>query len=152
MYTWFDCKVLYDKMMDNGLTKKQPESYLVDAINITEAESRITEEMRPYIHGEFEVTDIRKAKYAEIFDRDTLEDGRWYKIKLVYTIIDEKKQKEKKTSNVVLVKAFDVKQALANLEEGMKGSVIDYTVASIVESSYIDVFRYVQPSEKPQQI
>ena len=55
MYTWFDCKVVYEKTMDNGLLKKVPESYLVDAFNIAEAEKRIAEELKPYIRGECKV-------------------------------------------------------------------------------------------------
>ncbi len=150
MYTWFDCKVVYEKMMDNGLLKKVPESYMVDAFNITEAERRITEELKPFIRGEFEVTDIRKAKIAEVLDKEVLEEGFWYKLKLTYIVIDEKKGKEKKTSNFVLTKAHDVKQAIANLEENMKGSVMDYTITAITETAYMDVFRYVQPGTKAE--
>lgn len=150
MYTWFDCKVVYEKMMDNGLMKKVPESYMVDAFNITEAERRITEELKPFIRGEFEVTDIRKAKIAEVLDKEVLEDGFWYKLKLTYIVIDEKKGKEKKTSNFVLTKAHDVKQAIANLEENMKGSVMDYTITAITETAYMDVFRYVQTDTKKE--
>lgn len=148
MYTWFDCKVVYDKMMDNGLLKKVSESYMVDAFNITEAEKRIIEELRPFMRGEFEVTDVRKAKIAEVIDKNTLEDGFWYKLKLTYIVIDEKKGKEKKTSNFVLTKAHDVKHAIANLEESMKGSVMDYTITAIMETAYMDVFHYVQATNK----
>ncbi len=144
MYTWFDCKVVYEKTMDNGLLKKVPESYLVDAFNIAEAEKRIAEELKPYIRGEFEVTDIRKAKIAEIFDHNEVEEAYWYKAKLVYITIDEKKGKEKKVSSFIIVKAGSLKQALAVLEEGMKGYVMDYVVASIAETSYMDVFHYAK--------
>lgn len=64
---WFECKVRYEKTMENGLQKKVTEQYVVDALSFSEAEKRITEEMSAYISGEFEVTDVKKAQYKEVF-------------------------------------------------------------------------------------
>lgn len=61
MHNWFECKVSYMKMMENGMQKKVTEPYLVDALSFTEAEARIIEEIRPFITGEFTVTDIKRA-------------------------------------------------------------------------------------------
>lgn len=63
---WFECKVRYDQTQENGQTKAVTEQYVVDALSFAEAEKRITEEMTPYISGEFEVTDVKKAAYKEI--------------------------------------------------------------------------------------
>ncbi len=140
MNTWFDCKVAYEKTLENGMLKKIAESYLVNAFNIVEVEKKIVENLKPYIRGEFEVTDIRKAKIAELYYENTYEDALWYKLKLVFITIDENKGKERKTNNFVIIKAKDIKQALNILEDKMKGSVMDYTIASIVETTYCDVF------------
>ena len=51
MALWFECKVRYDKMQENGTVKKVNEPYLVDALTFTEAEARIMEEMKPFISG-----------------------------------------------------------------------------------------------------
>ncbi len=51
MHNWFECKVSYEKMMENGMQKKVTEPYLVDALSFTEAEARIIEEIRPFIRG-----------------------------------------------------------------------------------------------------
>ena len=53
MTNWFECKVSYEKMLENGTQKKVTEPYLVDALSFTEAEARIIEEIRPFITGEF---------------------------------------------------------------------------------------------------
>ena len=58
MHTWFECKIRYEKVMENGMQKKVTEPYLVDALSFTEAEARIIEEMTPFISGEFTVSDI----------------------------------------------------------------------------------------------
>ncbi|MDH8700845.1 hypothetical protein M2138_000179 [Dysgonomonadaceae bacterium PH5-43] len=64
---WFECKISYEKIMENGVQRKVTEPYLVDALSHAEAEARIIEEIQPYISGEFTVTSVRRAKYAEIF-------------------------------------------------------------------------------------
>ena len=56
MHNWFECKISFEKMMENGMQKKVTEPYLVDALSFTEAEARIIEEIRPFISGEFTVT------------------------------------------------------------------------------------------------
>lgn len=76
MHTWFECKIRYEKTMENGTTKKVTEPYLVDALSFTEAESRIIEEVTPFISGEFIVSDIKRAKYTELFDSDDSRDDR----------------------------------------------------------------------------
>ena len=37
MHTWFECKIRYEKVMENGMQKKVTEPYLVDALSFTEA-------------------------------------------------------------------------------------------------------------------
>ena len=69
MHTWFECKIRYEKTMENGMNKKVTEPYLVDALSFTEAEARIIEEMTPFITGEFIVSDIKRANYSELFPR-----------------------------------------------------------------------------------
>ena len=32
MHNWFECKVSYEKMLENGMQKKVTEPYLVDAL------------------------------------------------------------------------------------------------------------------------
>jgi hypothetical protein len=67
---WFETKIKYEKTMEDGLTKKVTEQYVVDALSFTEAERRIIEEMTNYISGAFDVADIKKATYKEIFFSD----------------------------------------------------------------------------------
>ena len=43
--TWFECKIRYDKMMEDGMQKKITELYVVDALSFTEAESSIIDEI-----------------------------------------------------------------------------------------------------------
>lgn len=141
---WFECKVKYEKTMENGMVKKVNEPYLVDALNFTEAEARIIEEITPFMTGVFEVSDIKRARYAEMFEAPGDDSAdKFFRAKLVFITLDEKSGKEKKTSQNILIQASDLRDAIKRLDEGMKGSMLDYTIASITETAIMDVFHYV---------
>ena len=151
MHTWFECKIRYDKTMENGMNKKVTEPYLVDALSFTEAEARIIEEMSPFISGEFIVSDIKRANYSELFPCDEETADRWFKCKLLFVTLDEKSGAEKKTSSQVLVQAADLRDAVKKLDEGMKGTMADYQIASVAETPLIDVYPFkAEPDEKPE--
>ncbi|MBO5381597.1 MAG: DUF4494 domain-containing protein [Bacteroides sp.] len=150
MNTWFECKIRYEKTMENGLTKKVNEPYLVDALNFTEAEARIIEEIRPFMSGEFTVSDIKRANYSELFSSDEEAADRWFKCKLLFITLDERSGAEKKTSVQILVQAADLRDAVKKLDEGMKGTMADYQIASVAETAIMDVFFYQAPDAKPE--
>ena len=136
MHNWFECKIRYEKVAENGMNKKVTEPYLVDALSFTEAESRIIEEITPFISGEFTVADIKRANYSELFpcEEDAADRGA-----------------EKKTATNVLVQASDLRDAVKKLDEGMKGTMADYVIASIAETAIMDVYPYsAEPDVKPE--
>lgn len=140
MNNWFECKVSYDKMMENGMQKKVSEPYLVDALSFTEAEARIIEEIQPYISGEFTIADIKRVKYSEIFFNEN--GDRFFKAKIFFITLDEKSGAEKKTAVQMLAQASDLKDALSVVEQGMAGTMADYTIASLAETAIMDIFPY----------
>ncbi len=149
MHNWFECKVKYDKMMENGMQKKVSEPYLIDALSFTEAEARVIKEVTPFISGEFEVANIKKANISEIFFDDTAD--KWFKCKVNFVTLDEKSGAEKRTASYMLVQAIDLPGALQRLLEGMKGTLADYEIAAITETALVDVYKYVTEDEGTQQ-
>lgn len=149
---WFECKIRYEKTMDDGMQKKVTEVYTVDALSFTEAEQRIMEEMSSYISGEFEVADIKKAAYKEIFFSDSDEADRWYKAKLQFITIDEKTDKEKRSNVNYLVNAGTLEGAVKNINEVMNSGMIDYAIASVSETQLMDVYEYKkkEANDKPE--
>lgn len=139
---WFETKVCYEKVAEEGLVKKVTESYTVDAVSFGEAEKRITEEMKSYISGDFEVAEIKKAQYKEIFFSDDDAADKWYKAKLAFITIDEKTEKEKRSNVIYLVQASSLEGALKSINEVMGGSMTEYQSLAIQETSLMDVFRY----------
>ena len=142
MNEWFQCTIKYEKTLENGLVKKVSEPYLVDAISFTEAEKRIIEEIKPFMTGIFEVADIKRAHYAELFESANESADRFFKVKLQFITLDEKSGKEKKTSQNILVQAADLRDSIQRLDEGMKTSTIDYTIASVQETPIMDIYHY----------
>lgn len=150
-HTWFECKIKYDKLAENGMNKTVTEPYLVDALSFTEAEARIIEEMTPFISGEFTIADIKRANYSELFESQDDAADRWFKCKLIFITLDEKSGAEKKSSTQVLVQATDLREAVKTLDEGMKGTMADYTIGSVAETMIMDIFPYnAEPKDKPE--
>jgi len=141
---WFECKVRYEKVMEDGLQKKVTEQYVVDALSFSEAEQRIIEEMSAYISGEFEITDVKKAQYKEVFFSDAANDDRYYKAKLAFITIDERTEKEKRSNVTYLVQAATLDGAVTHINEVMDGTMIDYEKSNIAETKIMDVFEYAQ--------
>ena len=148
---WFECKIAYEKVMEDGLQKKVSESYVVDALSFTEAEKRIMEEMSSYISGEFTIKDIKIAPYKEIFFSEEELADRWYKAKLEFITIDEKTEKEKRSAVNYLVQAGTLKGAVGNIESVMGTTMIDYVIASVTETKLMDVFEYGKQEVKDEK-
>ena len=145
---WFECKIKYEKLMEDGLQKQVVEQYVVDALSFAEAEQRITEEMSQYISGEFEVADVKKAAYKEVFfDDDNVASDRWYKAKLDFITFDERTEKEKRDRLTYLVQAANLNHAMKNVDTVMGGTMIDYDAASISDTKLVDVFEYSKGNE-----
>lgn len=138
MALWFECKVRYDKMMENGSVKRVTEPYLVDALSFTEAEARITEEVRPFISGDFSIPAIKKTNIAEIFYDQTAD--KWWSVKYNVITIDERTAKERRTAIYVMVQAGTQQGATDRFNEGMKGTLADYEIEKVAETKIMDVY------------
>ena len=145
--SWFETKVRYDKTMEDGQNKKVTEAYTVEALSFSEAESAITKEMSHYISGEFDVKAITPAAYGEIFFSDADNDDKWFKARLAFITIDEKTEKEKRSTITYLVQAHSVNGAVKHVDEVMGKTMIDYDIVSIADTKIMDVFEHKTASK-----
>ena len=142
MQEWFECRVKYLKIDDDGRERKVSENFLFDAVTYTDAETRVVEQLRQMIRGEFAVEKIAKSNIIEVFPH---ENGEWwYKVKISITTIDENAGKEKKINNYFLVAANDMDQALSRIKEGLSYILVPYSIISIAQSAIVDVFPYFE--------
>ena len=139
---WFECKVKYEKVQEDGLQKQVVEQYVVNALSFSEAEARITEEISKYINTSFEVVDVKKAPYKEVFFAEDGTSERWYKVKLDFITLDEKSEKEKRSRVIYLVNASNLNSAIKNTDDVLSGTMIDYDAASITDTKLLDVFEF----------
>lgn len=146
----FISTVRYNKTMQNGLIKTVNEQYLIDALSFTEAEARTIEELTPFLSGEFTIPQIVIPRINELFLTTDSDADRYYKVKVSFITIDEKSLIEKKTNSIILVQASDFKNAYDRFIEGMKGTMADYEIVSIVETQILDYYpaKYDQSDAK----
>ena len=140
---YYEVKIQYQKMQEDGKEKKVTEQYVVEALSFTEAESRITEEMTPFIDGEFDVISEKIAPYNEIVLSDTYyADDKWFVSKVAFITIDEKTEKEKKQTFRYLVQAATSELALDYTKEMFSHGMSDYCIDAVKDTPTLDVFLY----------
>ncbi|GAB2777280.1 DUF4494 domain-containing protein [Salinimicrobium soli] len=143
---WYECKVKYRKTHETGEQKVTTDTYLLDAVSYTEAEARITEEMKAYTNEDFRIMNIKVANFSEVHPFEN--SDRWFKSKVSLVALDEESGKERKTNIYLLVQANDVKEAFENTIKAMETTMGDYNIPSITESPILDVFPYFTGEEE----
>ena len=64
--SYFITVVKYDKIRENGAVHRVSEQYLCNALSCTEAEAIVTENLRPYISGDFLTTSVKASKITDV--------------------------------------------------------------------------------------
>ena len=135
---WFTIKVRYVRHDSEGAEVKATETFVLDAYNYTEAETRMTlicenEGIRP-----FEILSISKTALAEVI---RFEDADlWFKVKISLTILDEQKGAEKETSQHILLSAKDVRDAYDKVCNHMNRLGIGYVIPAVTYQKITEVF------------
>ena len=137
---YYEVKIQYHKMQEDGKEKKVTEQYVVEALSFTEAESRIIEEMTPYISGEFDVVSEKIAPYNEIFLSDRTDDDKWFISKVGFITLDERTDKEKKQTFRYLVQAATSELALDYTKEMFSHGMSDYSIEAVQDTPTLEVF------------
>ena len=88
------------------------------------------------------VTDIKRAKIAELFESNDGLADRWFKCKVAFITLDEKTGAEKRANQMMMVQAIDLRDAVKALDKAMEGTLGDYVIVSVAESPVMDVYRY----------
>ena len=133
---YFEVKVKLQKTMEDGQQKKVSEQYVVETATFSEAERRIAECLKPYIEGEFEVTDIKIAGYVQIINNQDAD--KFFKAKVSFVTLDETTGKEKKTSELYLVQSDTLESAESDVKSFLNDG--NTTISSISETAILDVF------------
>ena len=139
---WFEVKIAYDAIAENGADVVKKEVYLVDAVSFGEAEERVYNERKAYISGDSMVATVKRVKYAEIIQHaDDIKD-KYYKARIELISIDEKSGEERRQRFNVLVNATGFEDAVKRLYDGLKVTMYDYEVLSLQETQILEVYYY----------
>ena len=145
---WFEIKVKYAKVGEDGKQRKVSELYLLDAVSFTEAESRITEKLREIIQGDFYIEAIKKSNITELVESKDGNDDKWFKAKVAIIDADSISGREKRSNQYFLVAGSDVDKALENLKKSLSTYVIPTDVVQIGDSNIMDVFPYFENNDQ----
>ena len=137
---FFEVKIQYQKTLEDGKEKNVKEQYVVEAMSFTEAESRIIEDMTPYISGDFDIVSEKIAPYNEIFLSDNSTDDKWFVSKVGFITLDEKTAKEKKQTFRYLVQAGTSELAMYYTKEMFSHGMSDYIIESVQDTPTLNVF------------
>lgn len=136
---WFEVTAKYERMLDDGSTKKVSEIYVAEAHSFSEVEKRILNEVGKAVRGGVEVNKIAPAAYKEVVFSDNSGDDHWFKAKVSFITLDEKTGKEKRATTQYLVQAECFDDAVVHINNFMQSSG-DYLTATVTETKIIDVF------------
>lgn len=141
---YFLVKVKSSVINEEGKPQRVSESYLVDAMSWTEAESLITKEMEQFAHDEFEITSIVKSNLSEVIEDNNGE--KYFKCKVAFMQMNEETGREKKTSSFVFVKSETIDSAQVCLKNQFRDMTVDWEVVQVIETDIVDVYKYLDIS------
>lgn len=136
--SYFIATCKYEKMQENGAVKRVSEKYLCDALSIVEADAVVTENLKPYISGDFFTSKVENSPIAEVMGDK--EADKFYLAKVAFVTIDERSGKEKRSITQILVQANDFDSAVESFKGGMKGTMADFEIISVAETPYMGVY------------
>jgi hypothetical protein len=130
MNNWYQTKVKYTKQSETGEFKKVSESYLVSAVNFTEAEKRTHEEIGQMVRGEFSITGCNPKNFADVVAYDDVDY--WFEGTIKFQSIED--EKSKPVTQKILVSGADISDAFDNIKENCDKFMSDYEIISISKS------------------
>lgn len=107
--SYFIATCKYEKMQGNGAVRRVSEKYLCDALSVVEADAVVTENLKPYISGDFYTSKVENSPIAEVMGDK--EADKFYLAKVAFIAIDERTAKEKRTVSQWLIGGTDFNDA-----------------------------------------
>ena len=131
----FEIKVNYERQTGEDNPGLVRETYLVDSVNPSNAETILMDELKPFIFGDLEIERITNRNFFEIFT--DLGADNWYKARVELLTIDGDKESRRVVS--VMVQASTISDALQALKEKMAG--YDCEILSVAKTPVLDLLK-----------
>ncbi|QUB65005.1 DUF4494 domain-containing protein [Prevotella melaninogenica] len=139
---WYEVKMRYDKVYEDGCERKVTESYVVEALSFGEAEKAAMEFLGSYVSGDIQIVNINPMKFKEVVFNEEESCDRYYKATLQFITLDEKTGKEKYTQVYYLVQASSFDNCKETIRSFMGSTMMDYQIVSVSETKIIDAIEH----------
>lgn len=138
----FETKVKYVKTCEDGSLKAVRETYVVNADDVKDAQKRVTDEVLCFAAAPatFEVVKAARSNIVEVLPSEDGEGDTYFKLKAIFTSLDERTGKEETKSYYYLVRAHTFARALGFFDIFMHGTIQDYRVVSLSETAIVEVY------------
>lgn len=130
--SYFIATCKYEKMQENGAVKRVSEKYLCDALSVVEADAVVTENLKPYISGDFFTSKVENSPIAEVIGDK--EADKFYLAKVAFVTIDERTAKEKRTVSQWLIGGTDFNDAYEMVLREINKCMADIEIVSLAET------------------
>ena len=137
MVAYYEVKVRYERMEEDRC-KRVTETYLVNALSVTEAEFMANKELQPYVsHGDVEIVSVSASKYCELLLN---EEDYYYKAKVEVRRLNEKTGRVSKATTLsLLINANNMDSAYILCKRRIGESLEDLKLISISECPIVGV-------------
>ena len=135
---FYEIKINYQHQTGEDNPGNVKETYLVEGLNCADVETRLMEEIKPFVFGEVEVPSCRKM---QLYDMIPSPDGdRWFKGRVeLITVEDNGKETRKAVS--ILVQASSIETAVKSLKHHLEN--LDCEIVAVNRSPILEVYRAV---------
>lgn len=142
-FHFFEVKVTYLGLNDDGQEKYITEPYLVQAHDVITAEATLAYSLHGRIN-EYMVESITKPRIHEVHAEGGKEAGGYWKAKVSYLTLDEKTGAEKSETQRIVVQANDFDEARKALGDALP-ITSDYEIEILQLTPYVDYFVQAMP-------
>ena len=126
---YFKGSVALETRDENDKSKTVKKDYVFQAVNYTDAETFLTQQLEETGESNFDITNIGKIKLNDVFISG--EDTQlFFKCKVQFETENDK-GKKKYIKDMILVDADDAEQAYKTVFEHFKESLMPYTIPNV---------------------
>ncbi len=136
---FYEIKISYTRQTGEDTPNAVKETYLVEGLTCSDVETRLLEEIKPFISGEWEIKSCKQAPFRELIPDPNADY--WYKARVEMITVEDNGKETRKGTNVY-VQGNHIAEALKNLQTTMQSE--DCEIISISKSPILEVFRAVK--------
>ena len=135
---FYELKISYTRQTGEDNPAAVKETYMVEGLTCADVETRLIDEIKPFISGEWEVKSCKQVQFYDMIPNPDAEH--WYKARVEMITVEDNGKETRKGANIY-VQANDLNEAVKSLMQSLAS--IDCEIVNIAKSPILEVFRAV---------